>query len=434
MRKYLLGLGLLALALIGGGTVYAVNPPMPYLNVSSCDILNPLSCLNQLISIINTSVNPQTTIQQNSYGRNILDNGDFAITQRGTSGTFTCGTTGTSGLGNAAYSADRWICDANVTSGAGKTAVATSGGIVGYPNYLQLYRNSGALTQPVCAYQEIPTADLQDFQGQSVLLSAYIQNLSAPVNGTSFSMYLMTGTGSDEGISTVGMSAANAITPAFTGIVNQVPTASYYFNTTTGAWTLNATQSFTNATNASWTRYATGPFFIPVAAKEAAAAICWTPGAETAGTTDGVGIDGVMLEPASTSIPSQFEARPFQLELLKAERYFYAINEPATAIGVGIIGEAPTTTSCLISFPFPVAMRAAPTFNAMGTALSTSTWKVNSAAVSSTLASTFYNTTTGNSTVAAFGTFTLTSAITAGNGCILIGNNGGSILTWSADF
>ena len=432
MKKRILGFGLLALAILCGGA-YAVSPPMPYLNVSSCDILNPLSCLNALINTINQSVNPQTTIQQNSYGRNILDNGDFSVTQRGTSGTFTCGTTGTSGLGNAAYSADRWECDANVTSGAGVAKVVTSGGIVGYPNYLQLYRNSGALTQPVCVYEEIPTADLQDFQGQSLLLSAYIQNLSAPVNGTSFSMYLMTGTGTDEGITTVGMSASNALTPAFTGIVNLTPTASYFFNNTTGVWTLNATQAFTNATNAAWTRYATGPFFVPTTAKEAAVAVCWTPGAETAGVTDGIGIDAIQLEPASTSIPSQFEARPYAMELLKAERYFYAVNEPATAIGVGISGEAPTTTTCLVSFAFPQPMRAAPTFNAMGTALSTSTWKVNSAAASVALATPFYATTTGNSTTAAFGTFT-TGTIVAGNGCILIGNNGGSILTWSADF
>lgn len=430
MKKRILMAGLLSLVLLSGAA-YAVN--LPYFNVSTCDILNPLSCLNSIINSINQNVTPQTVSPQNAYGRNILDNGDFSVTQRGTSGTFTCGTTGTSGLGNPAYSADRWICDANVTSGTGTAAIATSGGIVGYPNFLKLYRNANALTQPICVYQEIPTVDLQDFQGQTVLLSAYVENLAAVVNGTSFSMYFMTGTGTDEGISTVGMSASNALTPAFTGIINQTPTASYYFNTTNGTWTLNATQAFTNATNTVWTRYATGPFFVPVTAKEAAVAICWTPGAEAAGTTDGIGIDAVQLEAASGSIPSQFEARPYAMELLKAERFFYAINEPVSAVGVGIVGNATTATNCQTTFPFPVTMRVAPTFNSMGTALSTSTWKIAFQGTSAALATTFYVTATANTPNAAFGNWT-TAGMTIANVCYPIGNNAGNILTWSADF
>jgi hypothetical protein len=79
-------------------------------------------------------------------------------------------------------------------------------------------------------------------------------------------------------------------------------------------------------------------------------------------------------------------------------------------------------------------MRAAPTFTALGTALSGSTWKIANLATSSVLATTFYVTTTGNTTTSAYGTWTLNSAGTAGNVCYPIGNNGGSILSWSADF
>jgi hypothetical protein len=415
-RKYLLGffasvtLAAISYVALGANLV-------PVLTPQSCDTSNILNCVNTLGQSINQNVTPGSTSFTNSP-HNILINGDFSVAQRGTGINPSCGTTGTSGLGNSAYSADMWLCDANVTSGAGKAAISTSGGPLGYPNYLKIYRNSGALTQPICAIQEIPSQDFQDFQGQYLLLSAYIQNLSAAVNGTTVTLAVYYGTGTDEGISTVGMGSSNVLSPAFANV---------------GA--IGSPFTTTAAVNGVWTRFYGVPWLVPITATEAAVEICFTPGAEAAGTTDGIGIANVQLEPSQSTTPSAFEARPYETELRKSQRYFYAIPEPTTAIGVGIMGSSTAATTCVTSFPFPVIMRAAPTFFAFGNALSATTWKIafGSTTAGNALASTWYVTTGANTPNAAFGTWT-SSGMTIGQVCYPIGANGGNILGWSADF
>ena len=69
--------------------------------------------LNQIIQSINSGIGGSGY----TFGRNLLDNGDMWVDQRGTSAA-TCATT--SGLVETSYSADRWGCDVDFTNEGGK--------------------------------------------------------------------------------------------------------------------------------------------------------------------------------------------------------------------------------------------------------------------------------------------------------------------------
>ena len=130
-------------------------------------------------------------------GRNPLDNGDMLINQR--LATATCGTTTTSGLtAGKAYSADRWLCDVNITTGAGSLLVATTTPTppVGFVNESQLYRTSGALLAPQCAFQELNTSKSTALAGQVVNFSIYAQAMAGlnADNGNLAYLEVITGT------------------------------------------------------------------------------------------------------------------------------------------------------------------------------------------------------------------------------------------------
>lgn len=291
---------------------------------------------NSLINSLNSLVTPQTMASFNNF-RNVLDNGNMSIQQRGT-GIVTCGTTT---IPSSAYSADRWGCNANVTSGAGRSQVTTATPTppAGFTASQRLYRTSGALTQPVCMMEEIGTVASTALAGQSVVVSVYEQPLAGLVadNGGVFNVYIFTGTGTDEGLQT--FTASPAITPAWTGIA------------TTGSF------SFTN-TAASWVRQS-GSAVIPAAATEIAVAICFTPTATGAGVTDGLAFTGVQLE-VSSGAASPYEFKPAGWEQINAFRFFYRITESATVIGQRAMCGVSTTSLAVCQIKFPVPMRAIP--------------------------------------------------------------------------
>jgi hypothetical protein len=348
--------------------------------------------------------------------RNLLDNGALQINQRGTAAATTCGTT--SGIAQTAYASDRWGCVANVGSGAGQAQVVTSSPTppAGFGNVMKVWRNSGSLGQPVCVMQAVPSADVVYAvnTGKPIVFSFQAAALAGLLadNGNLIFAAIFTGTGTDQGLGS-SFTASPAITPAWTNIATPV----------------NQTFSITTT----FTRYSTTPFTPATNVTEIAAALCFTPNTATSGgATDGFAFTGAQLE--SSGSPSPFEFKSAQVELAKAQRFFYSLAEPTDGRGVGGMGNAASTSTCQTIINFPVPMRAAPTFNAYGTALGGSTWKINSAASSTVLATTFYVTTTNNSTTNAYGTWTVSGTpLTAGNACYPIGANGGSILGWSAD-
>jgi hypothetical protein len=351
--------------------------------------------------------------------RNMLDNGEMLIQQRGT-GTATCGQT--SGLAANSYAADRWGCDVNVTSGAGQLTPVTGTPTLpaGFSQALKLVRNSGALTQPQCIWQEIRSAEVIQAQGQNVILSAYIAaqaGLSAD-NGNAATLVIITGTGTDQGMgalrSAVGMTASPAITPVWTGLA-----------------TLQTT-SLTITT--SYARYNGVAVFVPTTVTEMAVGICFTPTATGAGSTDGITVTGVQLEvaAANATAPSAYEHRPVQQELTRVQRTAVSIAEPASGVAL-FNGNATAATTCEFAVAFPQLMDVAPTLSQIGTAIAGgTTYKANSATAGLTNVSAM-TTKTANGTYAA--SFTVTSAgMTAGQACTLEGLAGGAISLWSADF
>jgi hypothetical protein len=413
MLKRFRGLAIAALlTLAAAADAHAAN--VPFFNGPNSGI-NPLNQgdINAAISAVNSAVTPQS-MATFSATRNFLDNGAMAVSQRGTGAIV--GGVHTSGCTNITYVADRWCVDTNVTSGTGKGQIVTSGPTppLGFQQSMNVWRNSGALTQPVCAIQEIPTSEAVQLQGQTVTLSFYAQALAGlnADNGNVINATIATGTGTDEGLGT--FSTAPAVTPAFTGVATPL-----------------AAQAQTITT--SWARYTMPAVVIPTTATELAVEICFTPTATGAGATDGFALVGVQLEQGNAASP--FEFRPFAVELQKALRYYWTITEPAASVSIGPSGQGASTTTCVLSIPLPVQMRVAPTALFLGTALSGSTWTVTHVVTNTALSTPFLAATAGGSTVNELNlTATTGAALTAGQTCTLTGAGGGAILAASADF
>ena len=368
--------------------------------------------LNYLVGLINTAINQQT-VQPLGIPRNLLDNGQMQVQQRGT-GTRTCGTTT---IPSSAYAADRWGCNVNVTSGAGTLQVISSNlpaaPLPSFNNAMVFYRTSGALAQPQCVMQEVPSTKVLNAAGQPLVLSSYIQGLTNMLaESTTVNAYVFYGTGTDEGLQT--FTASPAVTPAFTGINSSLTTA----------WTITS----------SWARY-TYSFTLPATATEAAVALCWTPTVGgTAGTTDGFRFTGVQLEGSQSGTASAFEFLPFSYELSTAERYFYAINEGTITAGAVMVGGGSaqgTTTTCTTAITFPVIMWKAPTYT---NALTASTFKLVSASQAATALSTPFSATLGANTPYNASINFTTTGMTAKDSCFLVSAAGSGTMQFTSDF
>lgn len=360
--------------------------------------------LNQLIAQINSGVTPQTMANV-ANPRNLLDNGQMQVQQRGT-GTRTCGTTT---IPSSAYAADRWGCNVNVGSGAALLQVISTG-LPAQPifnNGMLFYRNSGSLAQPQCVMQEIATSRITPLQGQSVTLSVYLQGLAAMLaESTTVNAYLFTGTGSDQGLQS--FTASPAITPAWTNIAS----------TQTAAFTITS----------SWAKYTT-TFSVGSTVTEAAVALCWTPTVGgTAGVTDGFQFTGVQLEQGNAA--SAFEFRPYGDEYQSALRYYYQINDNTTSTHVYGSGVNTTTSNSLFNIVFPVNMRVAPTAT-----VSAATAFGDTATAGAASACTGMTVVASSATIAAVQAQCSAGAtVIAGGATTLVGENTAAHFDISADF
>jgi len=306
------------------------------------------AALQSTLNAVITSINANTPGYGSLPGpKNYLDNGAMFVKQRGTAAV-----TGASTLGCAvlSYTADRWCVDTNVTSGVGKGQVitATPSPPPGFQNSVKIWRDSGALTQPVEFMQEIETARATQLQAKPVIASCYVQPLAGYTGTAAISMNLFTGTGADQGLGAlqgaVGMTASPAITPAWTGVAAN-PLAA-------GA----GSPSWVIGTTAAWSRVYSAPFIVPAAATEAAFAIGFTPVGSSSGTTDGMAITGCQLEvaDATQTAPSAFD---FQLpggDLARAQRYYWQISDPAATVEIDsscFVTAANTTVKCGVYLP-----------------------------------------------------------------------------------
>ena len=392
--------------LLTGVLAYSANIP---LLTGPQDPSQLNATVNGVIQSINSGITP-ATMANFASPRNLLDNGAMAVQQRGT-GTRTCGTTT---IPSTAYAADRWGCNVNVTSGAGTLQViTTAANLPASPAFtagMVFYRTSGALAQPQCVMQEIPTSRITALQGTSVTLSAYIQGLALMLaEQTTVNAYLFTGTNTDEGLQS--FTASPAITPAFTGIAS----------TQTAAWTITS----------AWARYS-ATFQVGATVTEAAVALCWTPTVGgTAGATDGFRFTGVQLEQGTAA--SAYEFRNYNDELRTAQAYYYQVTETATIWPVAPCSAVDTShTNCFVALP--VTMRAAPAITlANGFASPTSTTQATLGACTTLTAAT-----TVTSTVGGTGGILVNCAATtipaAGVASFLYSNNGSGVIRASADF
>lgn len=354
---------------------------------------------------------------------NLLDNGAMVVNQR-TAAERQGGTT--SGPAATNYCADRWAADANVTSGAIYCNELTSStGVTfapGFPNMVSLYRKTGALTQPGCLEQEIETARMTQLQGRGVILSGYFAANTGAPSGVTATFYLWTGTGTNEGLgastvygSAIGMTASPALTPALTGLA----TAGSY---TTPALTTTAT------------RYSSAPIQVPLTATESIVAVCFTPGTETFGTTDGILITGMQAEEADAAqtTAGRFERVPSAEDLARSQRFFWLITDTAATTEIPsacFVTTANTTVKCGVWLPQQMA--AVPITTASGATASFGI--VVTAGTAGTC--TALNATASSNTTRSIGvTCTTGGTIALGSATPLIGAATTQTLSASADF
>lgn len=326
---------------IGAGIV-TITPATSTINGSTTYAVNQNQSLRVVSDGTNYQIMAQTTGTSSSFSavRNVLDNGAMAVVQRSLATTAATGAINGAACLAVDYFADRWCIDTNVASGAGfgQVVTATPSPLTGFSKSLKLYRNSGALTQPVCAVQEVSTANSILLQGQQAVLSYYAQALAglSADNGNVINAYVVTGTGSDEGLGT--WTASPAITPAWTGIASTGGTAT--------------------TITTSWARYSQ-VVTIPTGAKEIAVEICFTPTATGAGATDGFALVGVQLERGTAA--TLFAYLPYDQELLTAQRYYVEYADAATTVSFpATCTETTSGTVAACTWILPTTMRTAP--------------------------------------------------------------------------
>lgn len=175
---------------------------------------------------------------------------------------------------------------------------------------------------------------------------------------------IATGTGTDG-------SAANLVSGGWTGYAAQqvmsarpgvVQVASPNGGTFSGI-TSQAVLTNVSGVNLTtdWARYQL-VVDVPNAARQIGVLFNVTP-VGTAGANDWYEISGIQLEAVAPENPyaSLFERRSPQLELMLCQRYFWRLNEPATAAAVVANGMISATNVETVAIPTPVPMRVAPT-------------------------------------------------------------------------
>jgi hypothetical protein len=270
--------------------------------------------------------------------RNFLGNGALNSTQVNGTSTVTGATTSAPTI--AAIGADRWIIDTNVGSGAGQSAIvtATPAPPVGFTQVMKVWRNSAALTQPVCTWSAVPTPDSLQLAGNTVTFSASVAALAglAADNGGVANLVIISGTGTDQALNGA-WTASPAITPAWTGITTVINTPIVLSTT--------------------FARFATTAV-IPATATEVGVGICFTPTAAGSGATDGFAWVGAQLEKAPGA--SLFEVRQKAQDVAAAQQYIFSISEGA-ATTVRAMCMASSTTLAICGMQFPVPMYKVPT-------------------------------------------------------------------------
>jgi hypothetical protein len=249
------------------------------------------------------------------------------VFQRGSSIAITTGTSNN-------YTADRWACSVNTNQTSTVAQYATSD-TTNLPNIrycARVQRNSGQTgTSNMFFDQSIETANSIPFIGKTVTVSFYARAgatfLSA---GNTLTTQLVTGTGTDQNISTSsGTGVAGSTVPSLT---------------------------------ANWQRFAfTAP--IGTSVTQLFLRFQFTP-TGTAGASDYYEITGVQIDlgsyTATTAPAFRRSGGTLQGELAACQRYYQRINNNPSGYGGFGSGFASATTNVRIECFLPVQMRALP--------------------------------------------------------------------------
>jgi len=375
-----------------------------------------------------------TAAQLGTYGNtltggnaeNAIVGGDFGtnLFQRGTSvGSITT---------TALYTADRWIAWSGTATTLTVTQQTGAGDITArYSASLRVNKGSGAGVVQSCIAQEIESVNSYRFQGTTAEFDFHAKagaNFSAASSNLQVS--IVYGTGVDEGTSKLA----------------------FQFNgggggSSTWAGQTNAASNLLVPITTGWARY-TVVAAIPATATELAVIICYTPvGTGVAGDwfeftgaqlvvnpalTAAAGAAGAVLSP-NDSRAKAFYHRPQEIETALQQRYTYSINERNSAGAVQTpLGSAQgTTTTCTMYIPFPVVMRAAPTYT---NAITATTWTMVSDSQTATVLATPFSATLGANSVNGASINFTTTGMTAKDACFLTSTAaGGGQMLWTAE-
>ena len=427
MKRHLLA-GLTGLTLLGAvGFAIAQTPLVPQVSIINSgdlfqDVVNGAPVVgNQYASASLLAGYTRSVAMSN----NVLVGGDA------TTNLFQRGTTGASETTTYAYGGpDRWAYWSGTATAMTVSRDSTAADLPasGYEYGFKMARTSGQTgVVQVCMAQEVETVNSYQFQGQTAELDFHATagaNFSAA--SSNMTAYIVTGTGTDEGMQKLayGLNGGGGGSSGWTGQANA-----------TAAVIPISTNN---------TRYA-AVATIPTGATEIAGVLCFTP-VGTAGANDYIAFAGIALvrNPAlapnvsttvgyncSSILCTSFERRPQEIETALQQRYYYSVAESVTSgTQQSSAGNGATTTTCQLFFPFPVNMRAAPTFAATVT---TSTWTITHIATATALSSSGLAVLGANTVNGGSITATVASGLTTGQTCVLTSANGGGTITWSAE-
>lgn len=329
---------------------------------------------------IGGELNDLYTTAGKAAGKNKIINGDFGIWQRGTSFTTNGGT----------YCADRWRIGGSGTAPTVSRETFTLGAapVAGYESpYFLRWNQSSAATDVQTFANRIE--DVRTFAGQSVVLSFWAR-INSGTAAPAIYLQQVFGTGG---------SPSTAVTT-----------------------TVAASQTFTS----SWVRYSFAVSVPSISGK--------TIGTNndsylqmyfqfpTSGTWQ-IDLWGVQLEAGSVATAFQTATGTIQGELAACQRYYQRRYGKGNGTPFGA-GQCYSTTAGIVSLPFPVTLRATPSFASSGLYVTNSTF----GSAGGTIA--IYSQTSSD-TYAAIATSA--SGLVAGNATLLVGTDANSYLELSAE-
>lgn len=382
-----------------------------------------------------------TVAQLGGYDLSQASRGNALAGGDATTNTFVHGTTGSTVNTTATYGGPTdWFywsgTSTNMTVSQDSTAADVP---AGYLDSFKMARTSGQTgVVQVCMGQEVESVASYQFQGAVAELDFHAR-AGANFSGASSNMtaYIIYGTAADEGSSKMafGLNGGGGGNAAWTGQANATA-AVIPISTTLGRYAAIAS--------------------IPTTAKELGVALCWTP-VGTAGTNDYISFAGIQLVRNQTNLGAVnatagfscaaggvqcmgFDRKPLNVDVGYQQRYATSIVEGGAAshpLFQSMLSNG-TSTTCYGFIPYPVPMRAAPSYS---NALTASTFKLlanasgtMTAAALSTPFSAVTDSTTGNGTLGAQLTFTASGlAGTVGDTCVLEGIGGGGTILFSAE-